>query len=630
MCGLVGIAFNDGRGPQPEAVTELMQLLGHRGPDDEGVYSDSFVTLGHKRLAIIDLSGGRQPMISSDGRFVLVYNGEIYNYRQLRRVLEGKGYRFTTQSDTEVLLYWLIEHGQSGLSGLNGMFAFALWDRNEKKVFMGRDRLEIKPLYYHEDPGGNLVFASEIKAILPRMASRTANLEAVYEFITFQNIFSEKTFFLGINRLMPGHWLQWRPGSLTTGCYWDVVFPRDYQGSFGEAVQTYSETLDRAVARHLISDVPVGTYLSGGFDSSSVASVAAHHLSGPVHTFTGAFTDASYYDERAGSRAVAQHIGAIAHEIEITPEDYLAYYGNVVYLLDEPTLGTGALPTYMTSMLASRHVKVVLTGHGGDEMYAGYQVNKVALFREACARGISNGLSALLGVRMDEMTRFLYYWLYPILFPEVRHGLFIMVPRRKRPNFFASDFLSQMRHYEPLDRLEDFANHHDDLPGESLARLYLKVYLPTLLNQEDRMSMGHSIESRTPLCDNELLELALRIPLDLKLMNRSLKAIIKEAMKPYLPEILYRLDKRGFPTPFSLWYRREPLKSFAEDILLDKRTRQRGIFNVRYLEEVFNRNLTSKSDTLYDYTRANIIWSVEIVEAWFRTFIDPVRPAPIC
>jgi asparagine synthase (glutamine-hydrolysing) len=349
-----------------------------------------------------------------------------------------------------------------------------------------------------------------------------------------------------------------------------------------------------------------------------------------VHTFTGAFTDAPYYDERVGSRAVAQQIGALAHEIEITPEDYLAHYGKVVYLLDEPTLGTGALPTYMTSMLAARHVKVVLTGHGGDEMFAGYQVNKVALLREASAKGVSQLLSALMGVKLDELSRFLYYWLYPIIFPEVRHGLFIMVPRRKRTSFFTGDFLERLRHYEPLDNLDSLANQHDDLPGESLARLYLKVYLPTLLNQEDRMSMGHSIESRTPMCDNELLDLSLRIPLDLKLMHRNLKAITKEALKPYLPEILYRLDKRGFPTPFSLWYRREPLKSMMRDLLLDKRTRERGIFNVPYIEEIFCRNLTSKSDNLYDYTRANILWSVGIVEAWFRTFIDPVHPTPIC
>ncbi len=630
MCGLVGVASRDGRGLPPEELAELMQLLRHRGPDDEGMYRDPFVALGHTRLAIIDPAGGRQPMISSDGRFVLIYNGEIYNYRELRKILAGKGYLFTTQSDTEVLLYWLIEHGTEGLISLNGMFAFALWDRQEKLVFMARDRLGIKPLYYHQDAAGGLVFASEIKAILPRLSARTANLEAIYEFATFQNIFSEKTFFYGVNRLLPGCWLTWRPTSLTTGCYWDVAFPRDYQQSFGEVVQTYYETLDRAVDRHLIADVPVGAYLSGGFDSSSVASMAAPRLSGPMHTFTGAFTDAPYYDEREGSRAVARQIGALAHEITITPEDYLAHYGKVVYLLDEPTLGTGALPTYMTSRLASRHVKVVLTGHGGDEMFAGYQVNKVALLREASAKGISSFLAALMGVRLDELSRFLYYWLYPILFPEVRHGLFIMVPKRKRASFFTGDFLAQMRQYEPLDNLDNFANGNDDLPGERLARLYLKVYLPTLLNQEDRMSMGHSIESRTPMCDNELLDLSLRIPLDLKLMQRNLKAIIKEALKPYLPEILYRLDKRGFPTPFSLWYRREPLKTFMKDLLLDQRTRERGIFNVPYLEKIFQRNLTSRSDNLYDYTRANILWSVGIVEAWFRTFIDPVHPGPIC
>jgi asparagine synthase (glutamine-hydrolysing) len=625
MCGIVG--FTSGK-TDLNILKEMQTKIAHRGPDDEGVYQDEYVSMAHKRLSIIDIEGGHQPMFSADGRYVIVYNGELYNYRGLRKTLQAQGYQFSTHSDTEVLLYWLAKKGVKGLIDFNGMFAFAFWDRKEKTLILARDRLGIKPLYYYTDKE-SLVFGSEIKALLPLVSQREANLNAVYEFLTFQNILSSKTFFKDIYKLLPGHWLKWTPSGISNGCYWDISFPGNFNSSFNDAVEEYIKVLKDSVSRHMISDVPVGAYLSGGFDSPSVATLATNNSNETIHTFTGAFTDAPYYDERIGSRAVAKNIGAILHEVEITPQDYLENIGKVIYHLDEPTLGTGAFPQYMVSKLVSQSVKVVLTGHGGDEMFAGYQVYKVALIKETLRKNLAQIGSVLLGIKRDEWSRVLYYWLYPLLYPEVGYGLFIMVPKRWRTSFFTPDFLARNKDFEPFNSLADFVQGKDDMPGERLLRLYLKTYLPTLFIQEDKVGMAHSIEARTPLCDNEMVELSLKFPLRMKLWGNNLKAITKTAMKSRLPEVLYTLPKRGFPTPFARWYRREPLKSFMEDLLFNRRAEERGIFKMPALKRIFQQNLYSKTDTLFDYTRANILYSTSIVELWYRTYIDQKDPKPV-
>lgn len=619
MCGIVG--FTNKSHYEPGVMQKALSLIAHRGPDDEGIYEDKNICLGHKRLSIIDIYGGHQPMVSFDERYVIIYNGEIYNYRELRKILQDKGYQFRTNSDTEVLLYWLIVYGIGRLTELNGMFAFAFWDKQDNALLLVRDRLGIKPLYYYTE-GNNLVFASEVKAILPFVARKEADLNTIYEFLTFQNVVSQNTFFKNIYKLPAGYWMQWKSTGITTGRYWDISFKQDFNGNFQDATEEYINMLQNSVARHMISDVPVGAYLSGGLDSSSVATFAAQNLTGPLNTFTGAFTDAPYYDERMGSRAVARNIGAINHEIEIKPEDYLQNIEKVIYHLDEPTLGTGAFPQYMVSRLVSQSVKVVLTGHGGDELFAGYQVYKVALIKEMLKRNIFKVSSMFLGVRNDEWSRILYYLLYPLLYPEIGYGLFIMITKKQRSYFFSRDFLAQHKEYEPLNSLKDLVEGKDYSPGEQLLALYLKTYLPTLFIQEDKVGMAHSIEARLPLCDNQLLELALRIPLEIKLWGNDLKAIPKKSMKSQLPEVLYNLPKRGFPTPFARWYRNEPLKSFMEEFLFSKKSMERGIFNVATLKNIFQKNLDSRTDTLFDYTRANILYSASIVELWFRIFID--------
>jgi len=621
ICGYVGLA------PDGVRLGRMVALMAHRGPDDEGTYTDGQVALGHKRLSIIDLATGHQPMVSADGRYVIVFNGEIYNYRELRGILEARGRVFRTHSDTEVLLYWMIDFGVKRLPDLNGMFAFALWDRDNGSLLLVRDRLGIKPLYVHRR-GRALVFASEIKALLPAMEQKEANPAAIHEFLTFQNILGKHTFFKDVDKLPAGGWVRWGAEGISEGRFWDVAFTRSFDGTFADAAEEYAATLAQAVARHMIADVPVGAYLSGGIDSPSAATLAAGMCDGPLHTFTGAFTDAPYYDERVGSRAVAENIRAVRHEIEITPEDYLRDYAKVIYHLDEPTLGTGALPCYEVARLVSDSVKVVLTGHGGDEMFAGYQVNQVALIRETMRRSPARLLSVLLGVKKDEWTRVLYYLLYPLVYPEVKHGIFIMVPRRQRAQLLSEGFLRQNGGSEPLDALAPFLDN-DDSPGERILRLYLKTYLPTLFVQEDKVSMAHSVEARTPLCDNAMVALALKWPLDVKMHGNALKAIPKAAMRSRLPAVLYTLPKRGFPTPFAHWYRREPLQSYMRDLLFGPRTVERGLFRTAHLQGLFDRHVRSVTDNLYDYARASRLYSFSAVELWFRTFMDQAQPRPV-
>lgn len=620
MCGIAGVAFADGRPVDPALLQRMAGLLRHRGPDAEGLHRAPGVGLAHRRLAIIDREGGGQPMLDPSGRLVIVYNGEVYNFRELRAQLEERGHRFLTRTDTEVVLHAWQEWGVEALPRLNGMFALCVWDVARRELWLARDRLGIKPLYYARR-GPDLAFASEIKGLLPALPQVRPCRRTIYEFLTFQNVLGDDTFFEGVAKLPPAHWLCWTPAGVRSGAWWEPRFD-PLPLSFEQAVEEYRARLGRAVERHMIADVPVGAYLSSGVDSASVATMARRHVSGELHTFTGAFGDAPWYDERPGARRVAARIGATPHEVEITPQHYLDAIEDVVWHLDEPTLGTGALPQWVVARLASRAVKVVLTGHGSDECFAGYQVNKVALLRETWAGPRRRIFSALRAVRRDEWSRVLYYLLYPLLYPEVASGLFIMVPRARRRGFFAPELLEEQAGFEPLDRLQERGGPPNEPAGQRLTRFYLRTYLPTTLLQEDKLGMAHSLESRTPLCDNELVDLALGLPLSTKLHGGQLKAIPRAALREELPAGLLGLPKRGFPTPFARWFRRPPLRAHLEDLLLGRSLRERGLFAPRALERLLAANTASRTDGLRDYARANTLHSCSLIELWFRRFID--------
>lgn len=623
MCGIVGI----GGARLPHEVAAVLPLIAHRGPDGDGVYADDHVTLGHCRLAIIDPDAGAQPFVDPTGRFVLVYNGELYNHRELRRQLEGRGRVFATNCDTEVLAYWLAEFGAGGLADLNGMFAFAFWDQREQTLLLARDRVGIKPLYL-ASAGRCLLFASEAKALLPFLGNSVVDAEGLFEFLSFQQLISSRTLFRGVTRMDPGTWAKWTPAGVTYGRYWTLDPQSDFRGSHADAVETYRELLAASVKRQLMSDVPLGAHLSSGLDSSMVASYAAAQRGTPLQTFTGAFAEGDYYDERAGARAVAARINAERHEVEIRASDLVENFARVVWHLEEPTLGTGAVPQFMVAGLAARHVKVVLTGHGGDEFFAGYQVNKAALIRDSIRGGFTAMVKALASTRPDEVTRVLYFLLAPWLNPEVRFGLFAMIPARERSTALAPAFLDRVGRYEPRQALQERIPADLRHQGDVLLHAYVKVYLPTLLCQEDKTSMAHSLESRLPICDNELIDFAGRLSFAQKLHGGRLKSVPLDAGRGLLPDELFQLPKRGFPTPVARWFRKGPAAEFVRDLLLSSRSRQRGIFEPRQLERWLERNRKSRLDTLADYARANRIYSAAVVEQWHRIYEDGDLPVP--
>jgi len=622
MCGIVGFSGP----PNSTKINAALNSISHRGPDGLSSYEDEYISLGHVRLSIIDIKMGDQPMHSEDGRYVIIFNGEIYNYQVLKKKLIENGRILKTNSDTEVLLYWMIDYGVNGLLDLNGMFSFALWDRLKRRLILARDRLGMKPLYYTRHQN-HIYFASEIKALLNLGIKAKADFSTIFEFVTFQNIYSNSTFFEGISKLPAASYMAFDPeDGIIIKEYWNYSSSdAGYSLSHNEIIEKYSLILNKSINRHMISDVPVGVFLSGGIDSSLVASHAASFTSGPINTFTGAFKEGPYYDERGASRVIASSIGAISNEIVISQSDFASEIGRVIYHLDEPTLGTGALPQFLVSKMASQHVKVSLTGHGGDETFAGYQVNRVFAFKDSLFNKNTISALKLLKMPISELSRFLYFLLYPIVNPEVGHGAYIMHPKKLRISILTNEFLCSVGSYEPLDELTNIVKAEKTV-GEALTRLYLKTYLPTLFMQEDKVSMAHSLESRMPLCDNELLDFSLSLSLTQKMNNGELKSIPRSVAKLLLPDMILRQPKRGFPTPYHLWFKTGKTKEIIEDLLLSPRTRSRNIFKYEYLQNLIKKNRESNTSNLFDYERASKIYSIAIIELWYRTFIDQELP----
>lgn len=620
MCGILGFT-----GPADKHRLEYaLNLIKHRGPDSNGIFCDEFINLGHARLSIIDIALGSQPMHSQNNRYVIIFNGEIYNYQDLKAILASRGCTFKTNSDTEILLNWVIEFGTSRLSELNGMFAFALWDKVQKKLLVVRDRLGMKPLYYKLSNDNSLIFASEIKAIQGIDRAPEVNHKAIYQYLTFQNVLTSDTFFKGVYKLNPGSFLIFANGKIQFGSYWKPFFHSE-NDSYSDSwiAEKYISLLQSSINRHLISDVPVGSFLSGGIDSSLVSTFASKILNKPINTFTGFFTESHKYDERVGAHAVRDFIGSNGYDVEISENDFYENIETVMYHLEEPMLGTGALPQFMVAKFASQHNKVVLTGHGGDEAFAGYQVNRSVAIRESLQNMSFRNLAHLCRIPLSELSRVLYFLTYPILYPEVSHGLFIMTPKKNRSNIFTGDFLNLHFDYDPLSEIFS----HYDINGthsqsNRLTLLYLRTYLPTLFLQEDKVSMAHSIESRMPLCDNQLIDFSLSLSLAKKMLNGELKGIPRSASMPHLPKALYSLPKRGFPTPFARWFRKGKNAEFIADLVYSNKSNERGIVNAKYAKKIFEQNFKSKTDNLYDYARANQIYSIAMVELWHRIFID--------
>ena len=621
MCGIAGILNFAIKEEDVSTVREMTSLLEHRGPDGEGYYQDSSIALGHRRLKVIDLITGEQPIFNEDGTLVAVYNGEIYNFRELRRSLVSQGHTFSTHSDTEVIVHAYEEYGLECVKLFNGMFAFALWDKTRRRLILARDRLGIKPLYYHQS-NGLLVFASEIKAILahPRIRAEL-DPRTLLDFLTYQNMLDSKTFFKGIVKLQPSHCIICEEGKpFQDWEYWKPDFHKNDETRFEHYVEKYLDVFSRAVKRHLISDVPLGSYLSGGFDSSSVAAFAVKWGIDPLQTFTGAFAEGERYDERSYSRAVAERIGAIRHEVVISPRDFLESIEKIIYHLDEPYLGMASFSGYHVSKLVSEHATVVLTGHGGDELLGGYPVFKAAAIRQMLHKNFLAMPKILRRISPPEIPRLLYFGVYPLINPDLRHGLYVMFSQKERERLLSQDFIEEMGEYEPTAVLENMAPALPEDPIDRLVYLYLRTYLPTLFLIEDKVGMAHSIEARTPICDNEMVDFSTTIPTECKLHHLKPKAVMKTALRGIIPDIVYHNPKKGFPTPLHLWFRGE-LKSFVYDTLLSDPGLPEGIFNRKFIRKYLDRFCAGNRDDLFSYNHGSRIYSLICISLWFKTFI---------
>src|SRR3989338_2682576 len=623
MCGIAGIVSFRGKVMSSGLINSMISSIKHRGPDGEGFYINKNIQLGHCRLSIIDINCCSQPMYDEDGNIVVVQNGEIYNFEELKSDLIRKGHQFKTKSDTEVIIHGYEEYGVDFIVKLNGMFAFALYDIRSNKIILARDRMGIKPLYYFLNDS-IFTFASEIKALLKiDEINREMNPSAVAQYLRFQNVLNDETFFKGIYKLKPGNFALLSPdGEFMQRPFWKVSFNYGGRKKYSDYLSEYGEVFKNAVKRHLIGDVEVGCYLSGGFDSSSVSYFASTLSGNGIKSFTGAFDygEGKYYDERPLAGLVSRNLGLNPHEVVISAKDLEDNFQKIIYHLDEPIASSGNFAQYFTSGLVSKYVKVVLTGHGGDELFAGYHVYKSALFKSRCLNPLF-ALSFLKMLKKDELARFLYFLLYPIISPDLKYGIHVLLTRNQMHDVLSPDFRQRINTFDGSGIIENTLMGLKLSGTDRLLFLYLSLYLPNLLLVEDKVGMAHSIEARTPILDNEMVDFALRTPIDIKMYNNELKSLTKDFMRDKLPQELYNAPKRGFPTPIVKWFKND-LSDYIKGILLDTITLKRGIFNPGQIKKLIEDFQSRKSDNLYDYAQANLIYSLLSIEVWSRIYLD--------
>ncbi len=610
----------------------MLRTLNHRGPDDRGSYFDGPAGLAHARLSIIDIDSGHQPMGNEDGSIQVVFNGEIYNYLELRRDLQSR-HTFRTHSDTEVLVHLYEEHGEDMLERLNGMFSFAIWDGRQKRLFAARDRVGIKPFYWHMN-GETFSFASEPKALFAGGTCRAeTDPQGFEQYLYFQFCLQERTLFKDLQKLEPGHFLSFRPGrdaAPKIDQYWDYRWDIDTHHTAEWYTEQLTLLLQDSVRLRLRSDVPVGAHLSGGMDSSTVVCLATEPYGGDFHTFTGGFGDGPEYDETAYARAVAEHVGSVHHEVWPTAQEFADAMPKLVYAMDEPAAGPGLFPQYCVSKLAREHVKVVLGGQGGDEIFGGYarylvayleQVLKGAIFDEQEPGDFLvswENIQSNLGLLKKYKPMLQSFW-GEGLFDPMDRRYFRLIGRAEdadalfSPDVWNSD--SRERLFGSFKQTWD----HPDIESyfNKMTQFDLKTLLPALLQVEDRTSMSVSLESRVPLLDHRIADLITRMPPSIRFQGGDTKRVFREAVRQLLPKIvLERKDKMGFPVPLAEWVR-GPLRDFVADHLLSDRARQRGIYDMSAVEGLVNAERP--------YGRQ--IWGLLNLELWHRTFIDGDRPS---
>ena len=632
MCGIAGILeFGRDMRASAAALREMCSVISHRGPDDDGFYTDGAAGIGMRRLSIVDVAGGHQPISNEDGTLWIVFNGEIYNHLALREPLIARGHRYNTHSDTETVIHLYEEYGADCVQHLRGMFAFAIWNRNTKTLFIARDRLGIKPLYYKLTPE-RLLFGSEIKAVLAHGGIRPDfNRAALPEYLAFGYLSGEESFYTGIRKLLPGHTMTIGPdGKAAIRQYWDLDATKPHE-SRDESyyVQSYRELLEGAVNSHLMSDVPLGVFLSGGVDSSAVAALMTKIRREPVETFSVGYTEQTY-SELPFARTVSDHIHSRHHEVLVNEHDFFAALPHLIWHEDEPIVWPSSVSLYFVSRLARERVTVVLTGEGADETLAGYTRYAFTLKNAAMDRAYRSVVPGVLrrGLRNTVANSSL---LGATLRRKLEHTFFAK-DGNSWASFYFDNFFSAFGEAEQSGLLtSDFAReaapstayknvlaYWERSSGEMLQRLLytdIKTYLVELLMKQDNMSMATSIESRVPFLDHVLVEFATRIPREVQIQGLAGKRILKKAVEDLLPHsILYR-PKLGFPTPWSGWLAGPRLEMIRE-VLLEPRSLNRGYFRREAVENLFNEHRAKHRD---NYDR---IWRLLNLELWHRVCLE--------
>jgi len=612
-------------------VLEAMRdVITHRGPDDDGIFIDGNVGLGHRRLSIVDVAAGHQPMTNEDHSLHITYNGEIYNHADYREWLEQRGHVYRTHCDTETILHLYEEYGAACVDYLRGMFAFAIWDQRKQELFIARDRLGIKPLYYVHTSDGSLYFGSEIKTLFEAGALKPElNYAALPDYLANHAPSGETTLFQNVKRLLPGHTLLWRDGRVTINRYWDVSFVKtsDDEYSDNDYIEQWTELFRTSVKLRLMADVPLGMFLSGGIDSSAIAAVMSGLVDEPIKTFSVAFREREA-NELKYARLVAQTFKTDHHEVVVSPEDFFTALPKLVWHEDEPLAHPSSVALYFVSRLASEHVKVVLTGEGSDELLAGYARYRKTLLNlswgsryhqvtpEIIKNEVRKQLTALPNssrVKQKLLRTFL------TLTPDIESlyfDNFAVFSRPTLPQLLTPEAREQIGSLDPYETVHKLLDQTDAISVlDRLLYSDIKTYLHELLMKQDQMSMATSIESRVPFLDHKLVEFTASLPERLKLRGWTTKYILRKSMKHVLPEAILSRSKMGFPVPIGAWLRGAHAPVVDEYILGD-RTMSRGIFDANFVRALVKRHQAGGEN------HAERLWALINFEIWLRQFFD--------
>ena len=630
MCGICGIAIPRKHGSKVDEslLKGMRDSMTHRGPDDSGIFLGGSVGLGHRRLSIVDLGGGQQPMSNEDDTVWIVFNGEIYNHAGLRPGLEDRGHTYRSTSDTETIIHLYEERGTRAVEELRGMFAFAIWDWRQHRLVLARDRLGIKPLYYTLSDDGVIHFASEIKALIEAGAIKAElNYDSLADYAANRSASGEDTLFRGVKRLLPGHTLVWSDGRIKIERYWDVSFQKSADRvSDKDYVEQFSELFSESVRLRLMADVPLGLFLSGGIDSSAIVAAMSEMVREPIKTFSVAFAEREA-NELEYARMVSQAFKTDHHEIIVSPEQFFQALPALVYQEDEPIAHPSSVPLYFVSKLARDHVKVVLTGEGSDELLAGYDKYRKTVYNLAMGRAYHSFTPALLrraierailamkgsGRARQKLTR--TFFCLPPEIDSIYFDNFSVFSRARQAELFTPHARERMIDSDPYRMSLDRIGKSD--AGALLDQLLdadLKTYLHELLMKQDQMSMAASIESRVPFLDHKLVEFAAALPASMKLRGLTTKYILRRAMSERLPKEILTRKKMGFPVPIGAWLR-GPFVRIVDEYVLSPRAIERGIFNPDYV-----RNLAAHHRAGENH--AERLWALVNFEIWQRRFFD--------